>query len=342
MKKRSVAAMAIGVALVLLGACAWQSQATVPPAGMQVAAETLAPTGVPVSVSDPRPTPWLEAASDAGIYTAAVRSPGLDLSRSTVSTGMFSSSVAPLGIEGAGADCTRMGRDVRCDLGDLQAGDAATVTLDLNVPAAGTLISGTVAPAEATTIVSATDLVVQASGPSTVLAGQPVTYTYTISNRGEFDATGVRFEDAVPSDMNLVAYAPRLPDCDRAGDALTCVLRGPGGGQAITFTLIVTGYGEQPMVLAPDPLQPGWPICTVLKERTWLHIVQCELGDLKPGQATHVQLVLTAIGVVERTTANAASVRANEADLNPSDNTITTTIAVQTGATPGEDTPGGE
>ena len=37
---------------------------------------------------------------------------------------------------------------------------------------------------------------------------------------------------------------------------------------------------------------------------TWLHIVQCELGVLAPGEATLIQLVMEAFGVVARTSAN--------------------------------------
>jgi uncharacterized repeat protein (TIGR01451 family) len=361
MTKLVVVAMAIGVALVLLGACAWQSQATAPPAGTQVAAETLAPTGVPASASVPSPmtgagpagersattVPAADAGpSDAGAaipaapgetgtYSVTIHRPRRDLSTGIVSTGVVSEGVAPLLAERSRPVCGRIGRDVGCDLGDVRAGDVVTVSLDLGAPMADTLITGTVAPPEATSALTATDLVVQATGPSTVVAGQPVTYTYTISNRGESEATDVQFDDVIPSDMDLVAYAPGLPDCDQVGDAFTCTLRDPGGGEAVTFTLIITGYGDQPRIVSLDPLLPGWPICTVLKERTWLHVVQCELGDMKPGQATRVELVLTAVGVVERTTANAAFVGANEVDLNPVDNTITTTITVQTGASQG-------
>jgi hypothetical protein len=104
----------------------------------------------------------------------------------------------------------------------------------------------------------------------------------------------------------------------------------------VSFTLVTTGQGGQPMQMGLDPLLPGWPICSVLKERTWLRIVQCELGVLKPGQATHVQLVLVAIGVVGRTSVNTASVGANEVDSNPVDSTSTVTISVQAGAEPGQ------
>jgi uncharacterized repeat protein (TIGR01451 family) len=183
-----------------------------------------------------------------------------------------------------------------------------------------------------TAISTTTDLVLQADGPSSVIAGQPFTYTFTITNQGGLDATGVRFEDVLPLATTLDAYAPGLPVCEQQGDALTCALRDLDSGEIITFTLVITGNAGQPMILEPDALMPGWPTCSVLKERTYLHILNCEFGVLKPSQATHAQLVLTAGGVRERETVNAASVRANEAELNPLDNTNTTTITVQTRA----------
>jgi len=193
-------------------------------------------------------------------------------------------------------------------------------TFSMTVGAAG---------AAALTAHSTTDLAMQANGPSSVTAGQPFTYTFTITNRGERDATGVRFEDVVPSDMNLLAYAPGLPLCEQRDDTLTCTLRDPETNETLTFTLVITGHGGQPMKIGLDPLMPGWPFCFVVKEQTWQHVVHCELGVLKPGQAAHVQMVLVAIGVLERTTANTASVSANEAELNPLDNTNTATMTVQ-------------
>jgi uncharacterized repeat protein (TIGR01451 family) len=174
-----------------------------------------------------------------------------------------------------------------------------------------------------------TDLIVQADGPSSVIAGQPSSYTFTITNRGPLDASGVYFEDVLPPATVLDGYAPGLPLCEQREDALTCYLRDLESGEQITFTLVITGHARQPMTIGLDPLMPGWPICTVLKERTYLHIVQCELGELKRGQATHVQLALVATGVQERMMANTASVSANEAELSPLDNTDTTTISVQ-------------
>jgi uncharacterized repeat protein (TIGR01451 family) len=192
--------------------------------------------------------------------------------------------------------------------------------------------SGDEGPLSVTAVPTTTDLVLQADGPSSVIAGQPFTYTFTITNQGALDATGVRFEDVLPLATTLNAYAPGLPLCEQRDDALTCTLRDLDSGESITFTLVITGHAGQPMVMEPDAVMPGWPVCSVLKERTYLYIVNCEFGVLKPSQATHAQLVLTAGGVRERAMVNAASVWANEAERNPLDNTNTTTITVQTRA----------
>jgi len=361
---------------------------------------------------------------ETGIYTLTIRNLGPDPATGIVLTDVLPSGVVPLWTEPAAPVCGRQERDVGCDLGRLEAGDAVTVTLDLSVGGTEALITGTqlagitlnlplpactldresspprvncrlnrlragaevqvrvgiggeepaggalvhtatvaahetdpdgannrvispialgaamqpaaVPASEAGGAVSpAADLVIQADGPETVIAGRPFTYTYVISNQGTTAANGVWFQDTVPSDMNLVAYAPGLPHCEQHGDLFTCALDDTDSGEAVSFTLRITGYGEQPMIMSLDPLLPGWPICTVIKERTWLHIVQCELGTLAPGQATRVQLVLEAIGVVERTSANTATVLASEEDLNPIDNTITTTISIQVDDEPG-------
>jgi uncharacterized repeat protein (TIGR01451 family) len=379
------------------------------------------PPTLTISGPDPSAADLTIQVTPAGtsVYTLTVRNLGPDLATGIVLTNVLPSGVTPLWTEPAQPVCGRQERDVGCDLGDLQAGDAATVTLDLAVSGSQSLITGTqlagvtldlsrptcaleqdssppqvtchlsrlpagaeaqvrigisvgdptsaalvhtstvmahetdpdlsnnhftstmtvglAAPAAVTVSATAANLVIQADGPADVIAGQPFTYTYIITNRGASEATDVWFEDVVPADLNLLAYAPALPLCEQQDDALTCYLHDLDSGATVSFTLIITGYGEQPMRMGLDVLMPGWPICSVLKERTWLHIVRCELGELGPSQATRVQLVLEAIGAQERTTANTASVGASVTDLNPMDNTITTTIAIQVHGTPGED-----
>jgi uncharacterized repeat protein (TIGR01451 family) len=430
----------IGGALVLLGACAQQ----VPPAAAPTHTLPVVKTVVPTPTSSPSPTPSVEPAGEpltpaltstepgsrtadlaiqaipgeTSVYTLTVRNLGPDPATGIVLTDVLPSEVTPLWAEPTQSVCRRQERDVNCDLGNLQAGDAVTVTLDLTVGGGETLITdtqlarvtltpsvpvckidqdshphqvtcrlsrlqpgaeahvrvgtavpastseplvhtatvaaneadpvpsnnqttlpftvGTVGPVEATVVPTTTNLLIQAEGPTSVTAGQPFTYTYIISNQGALDATRVWFEDAVPSDMNLVAYAPGVPECEQQGDTFTCALRDPDSGETVTLTLVITGHGGQPMQMSIDPLRPGWPVCWVIKERTWLHIVQCQLGDLDPGQVRRVQLVLVAIGEQERTSVNTASAHANGADSNPVGSTSTVTITIQAGAEPGQ------
>ncbi len=172
------------------------------------------------------------------------------------------------------------------------------------------------------------DLNILTDGPDQVIAGRPFTTTFTVSNVGAQEATGIYFESALPPATTLVAYAPDLPDCERRSDALVCELREPDSGGSITFTLAITGHAGQPMIIEPDPLMPGWPICIVIEERSYLQIVNCELGTLAPGHETPVQLTLIAEGVQERDLSSTALVWADEPDLSPADNVITTTAAV--------------
>jgi len=195
----------------------------------------------------------------------------------------------------------------------------STMTVGASEPAAGVGTSTDV------------DLVVQAGGPTSVSAGQPVTYTFTITNQGAVDATGVHLEYVLPPATILNAYAPTLPRCEQQGEMLTCYLPDLDNGGTISFTLVITGHGEQPMIMELDPLR-GWPLCTVLKEETYLHIVNCELGRLKPGQTTQVHLNLTAKGMQDRQMVNTASVRANETGPNLLDNTDSLTVTVQVAA----------
>jgi uncharacterized repeat protein (TIGR01451 family) len=439
-------AIVMGASLFLLCACGKSAHPTLTPTDTPLPKRTAAPPittpFAPTDAALPTPSPSTEAgppsAADLAIqvqgpvqvvsgetttYTLTVHNHGPGLATSVVLTDVLPKGVIPVWTQAVQPVCGRQERGVNCDVGDLRAGDAVNVTLDLSVGGTEALITDTqlagvtldmsaptcamnqdsaqpyvtcrltdlqpgadvqmrigvgvdtgttslrlpslahtatvtanetdpnrsnnrVAsammvsaarsapsqveePVAVTAIPTTTDLVVQADGPSSVIAGQPFTYTFTIANRGALDATGIYFENAVPPATTLNAYAPGLPLCEQRDDALTCTLYDPDSGETVTFTLAITGHAGQPMIIELDPLMPGWPICTVLKERTFLHIVQCELGALKSGQATHVQLALTVEGTQERMTPNTAFVSANETDLNPLDNTNTTTVTVR-------------
>jgi uncharacterized repeat protein (TIGR01451 family) len=173
------------------------------------------------------------------------------------------------------------------------------------------------------------DLTIQATGPAEVIAGQSFTYTYLVSNLGTGQATEVTFDDPIPPGIELNSYAPGLPVCEQKGDTLTCSLVDPDSGEKATFSLTINGNEQQPIRMDVDPLRPGWPLCYVLKEQENPHVLHCDLGALRPGQSTRVRLGMLAIGVLERTTTNMVILQANEPDLAPADNSISTSVMVQ-------------
>jgi uncharacterized repeat protein (TIGR01451 family) len=173
-----------------------------------------------------------------------------------------------------------------------------------------------------------TDLVLRGAGPTSVVAGQPFTYTFTITNQGELDASGVIFYDDLPPGAVLSGVTPGLPLCHPRGDAFSCYLRAADSGETFTFTLAISGTDGQPMSIEIDPLTPGWPVCALTKQAGKIHRVDCNLGTLPGGAAARVDLIVVAEGVLERTMSNAAAVYAAETEQNVLDNTATMTTSV--------------
>jgi uncharacterized repeat protein (TIGR01451 family) len=198
-----------------------------------------------------------------------------------------------------------------------------------NNRAAATMIIGTAASPEIEANLAAADLVLRSDGPERVTAGEPFTYTFTITNLGALDASGVILRDDLPPGTVLSAVSPDLPLCNPRRDALTCYLRDASSGETFTFTLAVTGSPGTRMSVEVDPLAPGWPICLLIKEASKIHRVDCNLGTLSGGAATRVDLVVIAEGVLERQMANTATVQTSDTEGNDVNNTATTTTTVQ-------------
>ena len=125
---------------------------------------------------------------------------------------------------------------VTCSLGTIPAGQSATVTIVVNIPASATgVVSNTAVVAspddnvqsdndtEMTTIDVMADLQIEktpASGP--VTAGAPVIYTLKVTNNGPSDASGVVVTDAIPAALTWVS--------DTCG-------AGPPAGSTLTWTV---------------------------------------------------------------------------------------------------------
>ena len=89
------------------------------------------------------------------------------------------------------------------------------------------------------------DLVVTATGPSTVTAGQNATYTLTISNAGPNSAKGVVLTDVLPAGASLVSITKSsgsdLFNFAQSGATITGSAAAPlASGSSDSFQLVVT------------------------------------------------------------------------------------------------------
>ena len=83
------------------------------------------------------------------------------------------------------------------------------------------------------------DLELVKTGPSTVLAGEPITYTITVTNQGPSLATNVVITDVLPAELSPAELAE---DCSTAGTpaTITCELGDLPLGESVAIDLIVT------------------------------------------------------------------------------------------------------
>src|SRR5256884_660943 len=162
-----------------------------------------------------------------------------------------------------GTCTTTTGQNFSCSLGTIPAGGGATVTVNYTVPAstpAGpqtntvTVSSPVSDPntanntaSDTNTVVTSADLsVTKTDGVTTVIAGDGVTRTYTITvsnTAGPSDATSVTLSDTWPSGFTRGTITPSQGTCTPAmtGQNFTCAL-GPlakGGSATVTVNYTV-------------------------------------------------------------------------------------------------------
>lgn len=123
-----------------------------------------------------------------------------------------------------------------------QVTNTATVTDPNGTPTGGVTASDT------DTVVAAPDLAVtKDDGVTVVTAGQEVTWTLTVTNGGDQDATGVVVVDTLPTDIDRAGVSS-VPPGVQAGDSVTWGLGTLAAGASTTITLTAT---------VTDPLASG-------------------------------------------------------------------------------------
>ena len=165
---------------------------------------------------------------------------------------------------GASDVCSESGGTVTCEVDTLAAGEdntlfvhvmvdegladptllsnSASVTSDTSDP-----VSGNDSDTETTTVVQSelnpTDLqITKAGNPSTVIAGQNVTYGLVVTNNGPAPATNVEVVDVLPDGLTVLSATPSQGTCSLEG---VCELGDISVGASATVSIIAQVDSDQ-------------------------------------------------------------------------------------------------
>ncbi len=158
-----------------------------------------------------------------------------------------------------GANCSVVGGAVRCTLGTIASNDNRTFTVTFGTPAPGAncsvqTISNTAGAtsdladsngASATASMTATcpppqtvELLIEKSGPTSIVQGQDITYTVRAGNAGPATATNVIVTDTIPTGLTYVRSNGAT--CSSNGTQVRCTLGTIAANGNTTFTLTFT------------------------------------------------------------------------------------------------------
>jgi uncharacterized repeat protein (TIGR01451 family)/fimbrial isopeptide formation D2 family protein len=204
------------------------------------------------------------------MYTIAIRNTGGAAVGSVVMTDQVNGvgviqtppALPQLVITSSQGSCTQGGPNgnvVTCNIGTIAGGASVLITIGGQVTAAnGTTlnntasVTGTKSAQNFTTTASVSvqvsggggsslpDLTINKTGPTTVATSSPMTYTLTVNNIGQANATGVKVVDTVPAGVTgISATGTSLFVCAVAAQTVTC--QGGAVNQGQNATITITG-----------------------------------------------------------------------------------------------------
>lgn len=174
-------------------------------------------------------------------------------------TGVVVTDTLPAGVTYVAAtptqgSCTQSAGTVTCNLGNLDSGDSATITIVVKPTQPGTITN--VAAIDGaqpdpndtndkakvtTTVAAAANLsIVKTASPNPVLVGQNLTYGLSVGNAGPSPATGVVVTDTLPAGVTYVSASSTLGSCSQAAGVVTCNLGALAVSGTATITIVVT------------------------------------------------------------------------------------------------------
>ncbi len=227
-----------------------------PSAAGNVASATVTTTASADLVVRKSVTPSSVQAGGAATWTVVVTNNGPSDAQAVSLTDAIPSGFTVSGISSNIGNCVLAGAS--CTVGVLAAGSSATIQVTGTLAASfststitnsATATTTTPDPATANNtgvaIANVTKLadlrVSKTASPDPVVAGDPITYTITLSNNGPSEAASVVLTDAIPADV--ISAATSSPGCAIANGTLTCnyASLAPGAPTIITITGTVSG-----------------------------------------------------------------------------------------------------
>ncbi|MFD7154615.1 LPXTG cell wall anchor domain-containing protein [Kribbella sp. NPDC059898] len=164
------------------------------------------------------------------------------------------SAVTDVTADTSAGTCTVSSGQIACPLGDLPVGETAIVTVTglVSPKAIGDLTNA--ASAESATpdpdtsnntgrttdtVTASADLAItKTAQPVPVHAGQPVTYTLTVTNNGPSAAQSVKVTDPVPAPLQYVSAKSSAGSCTEASGTATCAVGTVAPGDTVTVTVV--------------------------------------------------------------------------------------------------------
>jgi uncharacterized repeat protein (TIGR01451 family) len=192
-------------------------------------------------------------------YTVTVTNMGPDDATGVIVTDSLPAGAAYISATPSQGSVTRSGSTLTASLGLLAQGASAALTIMVIPPAPTTLTTAASATADQpdpdtannsvslnVPVQTQSDLsVAVAAAPTPILAGQPLTYTVTVSNAGPNPATGVTLTDVLPAGVAFDSASSSQGTATQANGTMTGNLGNLSVGSTATVTIVVRPAAAQ-------------------------------------------------------------------------------------------------